>query len=191
MPVLNLRRKICATCGFSFRPNSGIAKYCSAQCHLKANVFREPRTGCLEHMGTGDKDGYVNIVISGRRRVRAHRLSFELEKGPIPVGMEVCHSCDNPPCIDVDHLFLGTSQDNKIDSMVKARHARGKSVGTNILTEDQALAISMDKRNRRVIAREYGVKPSHVDGIRTGKCWNWLTGKPAKSKRILILPESS
>lgn len=64
--------------------------------------------------------GYGQIKIKGRRRL-AHRVAWELTNGPIPDGLQVCHHCDNPPCVRPDHLFLGTQSDNIQDAVSKGR----------------------------------------------------------------------
>ncbi len=76
--------------------------------------------GCWEWQAQRDKDGYGRIERVGRV-FRAHRAAYELAYGPIPDGLQVCHTCDNPPCIRPDHLFLGTSRDNWQDSIDKGR----------------------------------------------------------------------
>jgi hypothetical protein len=77
-------------------------------------------TPCNEWKGRRDSNGYGRVGKCGR----AHRIAWELVNGPIPSGLFVCHRCDNPACVRVDHLFLGTSADNNRD-----RHAKGRSRG--------------------------------------------------------------
>jgi hypothetical protein len=69
------------------------------------------------------KFGYGVIRYAGRVQ-KAHRVSYTLNNSPIPDGMMVCHSCDNPSCVRPDHLFLGTQQDNMDDRMAKGRYQR-------------------------------------------------------------------
>lgn len=75
-----------------------------------------------------DKDGYGKFAIGlgGKAQIhtRAHRFAYEIFVGPIPVGMVVCHRCDNPPCARPEHLFLGTPKDNNDDKVTKGRHVR-------------------------------------------------------------------
>jgi hypothetical protein len=64
--------------------------------------------------------GYGMFNVGGRQ-LRAHRVAWELVNGPIPPGMDLCHRCDNPPCCNVDHLFVGTRSDNMRDASSKGR----------------------------------------------------------------------
>lgn len=94
-------------------------------------------TGCWECAGFQHKlrgvknpntKGYVTVGYRGKA-LKAHRLMYTLLIGPIPPGLEVCHECDNPPCCNPDHLFLGTGSENAIDRVAKKRDRnRGRDV---------------------------------------------------------------
>ena len=77
-------------------------------------------TECIEWRGTRTRSGYGQKVIKGKR-YRTHRLAYEWANGPIPKGMLVLHSCDNPACCNPNHLFLGTQSDNMRDCANKGR----------------------------------------------------------------------
>lgn len=93
-------------------------------------------TGCWEFMGARTPKGYGRIGLDGQYW-QAHRLAWTLKRGPIPngLGLQVCHRCDNPPCINPDHLFLGTNADNCRD-----RHSKGRTknleTGTALLARE-------------------------------------------------------
>ena len=120
---------------------------------------------CWVWTGYRLKSGYGSLHIRPRRLL-AHRYSWELANGPIPAGQYVCHTCDNPPCVRPDHLFLGTSHDNHADMLAKGRGATGDRNGSRRkphrlphgeahwatpLTADDVRAI-----RRRYAAGEYG-----------------------------------
>ena len=108
---------------------------------------------CWEWTGNRDRSGYGTILVSkGGRRVRAHRLAMELHTGePIPNGMVVCHRCDNPPCCNPGHLFIGTQSDNASDMWSKgrgyvngpgSRAARGERVSSSKMNADSVMKMS-------------------------------------------------
>jgi len=106
----------------------------------------------------------------------AHRYSFEIHKGPIPKGMCVCHKCDNPPCVNPDHLFLGTRGDNVRDAVSKNRQAKGKRTNHAKLTEKDVIRIRNIYKNGedtcRSLANKFGVTPSNIGCVISRKTWN-------------------
>jgi hypothetical protein len=133
-----------------------------------------------------DNRGYGRVSIRNQY-YRASRVSFHIHNGSLGDGLEVCHSCDNPPCVNPDHLFLGTRTDNERDKWAKGRgndafnrpenKARGERINTNKLTEGQVLdVIDRLKRGERpaAIGNLYGVTYSCIYLIKTGKNWAHL-----------------
>ena len=130
---------------------------------------------CWPWAGPTNTQGY-GVVSVNRRQVRAHRLAYELFVGPIPEGMEVCHTCDNPPCVNWRrHLFLGTKADNQHDKRVKGRAAKGEhNGGGGKLTDDDVRAIRValsDGETKTAIGIRFGVSRVEVAYIATGRHW--------------------
>jgi hypothetical protein len=136
----------------------------------------EPATGCIVWTGYVCRSGYGKIWYTGKNPL-AHRVAWELAHGPIPAGLHVCHRCDNRPCVNVDHLFLGTNADNMADRNAKGR-ARGGSMRGEAhpfakLTNADVAAIRAARgvEKGRETASRFGVSPSRVSMIQTGKVW--------------------
>ena len=79
--------------------------------------------GCWEWAAGRQSRGYGAFYINGVQH-GAHRIAWKLSYGNIPTGLQVCHHCDNPPCVRIDHLFLGTAKDNCDDKEMKGRGKR-------------------------------------------------------------------
>ena len=177
-----------------------IARYADDEQRLWDKIDRRGEHECWPWTaGTGSR-GYGRFKYRGRMQY-AHRLVFEDEYGPIPDGLEVCHSCDNPPCCHPEHLSIGTRTDNMRDAVEKGRTASGdrhksrtkpESVASGDrngsrtkpaclargvshycakLTEDAVRAIREDTRLQREIAAEYGVAQTLVSKIKARKKW--------------------
>jgi hypothetical protein len=103
-----------------------------------------------------------------------HRLAWIEAHGEIPAGLFVLHHCDNPPCINPEHLFLGTKGDNNIDRGVKGRGApqNGEHNPRARLTIIQVDAIRADHRLQREIAVDYGVSQQQISKIKHGERWS-------------------
>jgi hypothetical protein len=132
---LDVEQKPCGSCGRHFRPLYTKQQFCSRGCSDRAKVqplverfWARVRKGpeCWEFAGPTRK-GYGQLGVGSGRHISAHRISWELANGPIPDGMQVLHTCDNPPCVNPAHLFLGTHQDNMDDMVAKGRGANART----------------------------------------------------------------
>lgn len=128
--------------------------------------------GCWSWLAGKDKDGYGKFWYLNDT-IRANRASWILHKGPIPEGMHILHSCDNPECTNPEHLFLGTSRDNVLDMVAKNRN-----VGNTKLEESDVICIRAlyfwFKHRVVYIAEEFKVSPSTIQFIIQGKTWKHI-----------------
>jgi len=138
--------------------------------------------GCWEWRGrreTGDHN-YGTVHQAGRW-ARAHRVSYEIHVGPIPDGLLIRHKCDNPPCVNPDHLIPGTHKQNMEDKAERKRGGSGWIVGRAVantkLSAEQVLEIrrkfAAGARNNE-LAREFGISTGGMSEIVNGKKWKWL-----------------
>lgn len=135
--------------------------------YILSSLEKNSENGCWVFKGRKNKEGYGAICINkkgNQKYLRAHRLIYEHYFGPIPKGMLICHDCDNPPCVNPDHLFIGTNKDNMYDKVEKGRASRtiGEKSGMCKLTKAQVEAIRNDKRRQTEIAKDYGVVKSTI-----------------------------
>jgi len=134
-------------------------------------VIPEPNSGCWLWTADTDLWGYGRFRGPDKyTKVRAHRFSYELHKGPIGDKL-VCHSCDTPACVNPDHLFLGTVADNVADKVRKNRQCAGIRNTNAKLTEAQVREIRASVGPERVIAKKYGVDGAVIGKIRRGQIW--------------------
>lgn len=134
-------------------------------------------SGCWIWLGNLTKKGYgVMSFERGKRRSHAHRVAYELYRGPIPDGLVVCHKCDAPSCVNPAHLFIGTQADNLRDMHTKGR--RSSDTGSPgvlnhnaKLTDLDALAIFRSPRPQRTLASEFGVSQRAVWQIKNKRAW--------------------
>ncbi len=141
-------------------------------------------SGCWEWQGAKRTTGYGNIKYLGKW-YGCHQLAYSLAVGPIPGGLHVLHHCDNPPCCNPEHLFVGTNTDNIKDRMVKDRsnrepvpyekRAKGERVGGAKLTEDLVRAVrdrhAEGGMTMREVGDEFGVCAASVCLIVNRKTW--------------------
>ena len=117
--------------------------------------------------------GYGQFRSNGKI-VRAHRYAYEEKFGPISDGLFVCHSCDNPLCVNPNHLFLGTDHDNKSDMYEKKRNVFGDSHPNKKLNKEIVLAIrsyASVGMPQRLIAKKFNTQRSQVSLIVNRKRW--------------------
>jgi DNA-binding transcriptional regulator YiaG len=148
-----------------------------------ASYIPEPNSGCWLWIGC-PSHGYGRLKVEGRD-VRAHRYSWQIANGPVPDDLLTLHRCDVPLCVNPEHLFLGTQQDNCDDMIRKGRHSRGsahslaqqktRSRGENSpaakLTFQQVREIRVSAMAQQKLAAIYGVEQSTISRIKQGKIW--------------------
>jgi hypothetical protein len=143
--------------------------------YIASRTVIDPETGCRNWQGSTDTAGYGQIH-AGKEMLRVHRLAYELETGPIPDGLCVCHRCDNRRCCNPEHLFLGTQADNNADRDAKGRgvQRRGERHHAAKLTEDQVRGIRAayaQGAEQPELAQRYGVDSTNIGCIVNGRTW--------------------
>ncbi len=127
--------------------------------------------------------GIINLG-TGEGNMLAHRLAFTLKHGPIPTGMKILHRCDNPPCCNPGHLFLGSQADNMRDKAEKGRAPRGEDNHARKITAKdvrcirEAYAHGYGEKTQPELAEKYGIRQSAISGIVNHRLWKHIDPVP-------------
>jgi len=186
-----MKTKPCAFCGKPYVVRTSNSRYCGFPCRFYSKVDRTPQPEpCCRlwtagevccHLWTAavDRDGYGRIKVDGKME-QAHRIAWELKNnGPVPDGKCVLHECDNPLCVNPDHLFDGTHADNMLDMVEKDRQPRGEQHGGHKLTEED---VRQTRRwydaggmTPKEIAKTLGVSYWTIYDVLRGVTWKHVT----------------
>lgn len=186
----SLVARACKFCGSEFlaKPAEirlGRAHYCSRKCmcdgmttapieRFKKYLGAPDENGCIPWLGNCHPRSGHGVFYDTPTRVQAHRFAYALAYGEFDNKLCVCHRCDNPPCVNPEHLFLGTQKDNLDDMRAKKRHAVGAATGRARLTESNVIEIrSLLSQGlyQHVIAAKFGVSQKAVFKIAHGLTW--------------------
>ena len=143
-------------------------------------AYVDKSADCWEWTASKSPNGYgqFSATIGGRlRNMRAHRLAYIWSGKHLDDADLLCHTCDNPSCVNPDHLFVGTHQDNMADKVEKDRQAKGESIGVSVLTEDQVHEIRRRFKageSGSNIADKFGVSKQCVYGIVKRRTWRHI-----------------
>lgn len=185
--------KNCSVCGSPFTTKKKTTFTCSKNCasSLPRPAHHDPRriearfwnqvekleNGCWVWKPSQERKKYGQFYVHNKP-VATHRFSYELHNGQIEEGMYVCHHCDNPPCVNPSHLFLGTSEENAQDMQDKGRKAIGERTGGAKLQPSQVLKIRelYASGNYGVVqlAGMFGVDFTNISMITTRKTWKHI-----------------
>lgn len=157
---------------------------------------------CWNWTGPKTADGYGRLYREGKT-IRAHRLSYEMHHGPVPSGLIVCHRCDNPSCVNPDHLFVGTGAENIADCEAKGRRnvparsgdfhwtkrrpdrvAKGQVFSRSEITDELVRRLRARYAEggitQRELAAQHGISHKNLSLILAGKTWKHVANEDSK-----------
>lgn len=146
--------------------------------HVERFIQKVTKTdGCWLWNANKDEHGYGLVWIQNRRYF-AHRVSYQIHTAVEPGDLHVLHRCDNPSCVNPDHLFLGTQRDNVLDCAAKGRTSRGEKRYSAKLTDETARRVIELRKSGvliEAVAKMFGVSPATVSKVANRKIWKHVT----------------
>ena len=134
----------------------------------------EPMSGCWLWFGAVNSPGYGKIW-DGEKVEMAHRMSYRLFVGDIPLGLIICHRCDNPACVNPEHLFPGTMKDNSVDCVAKGRNFVPREEQSTLnqaqVEEIRSLPRRLPFGSAPALAAHYGLSVGGMYKVRNGSRW--------------------
>lgn len=145
-------------------------------CRFCAKVDVRGPDECWPWTGAIDKKTKYGMFRYAGSVTTAHRVSWMIDaKRPVPTGLDVCHTCDNRPCVNPSHLFPGSREENMRDMVKKGRHRTGLRTSSNVSRVD-AIRLSLDEKllahaavlngeSRRSVAKRFGVSATAINTL--------------------------
>ncbi len=145
----------------------------SPKDRFEQGYIPEPMSGCWLWVRSTDEKGYGRFSVL-EYKMKAHRFSAFLHGllGDLKDNTKhVCHKCDNRSCVNPEHLYIGTHEQNMKDMYNKGRHPFGTKSGMSKLTEEIVRSARKDSRSGYALAKIYGVKKQTMAAVLKGKTW--------------------
>jgi len=149
--------------------------FCTDMCRFMSYVTITD--SCWIWIGAKNKRGYGLFSFRNKKSITTHRVSYILYRGEIPEGKLICHTCDNPSCINPQHLWAGTTQQNTRDMVIKGRSLRGEKQNGAKLTEQDVIKIrKLNKEGiqQNKIAEMFNVFAGHINNIIKRRVWKHI-----------------
>jgi len=150
--------------------------FCSDKCRFMSYVKKTKK--CWLWTGTKNRRGYGKFCFREKKTAIASRVSYILFKGDIPDNYLICHTCDNPSCVNPEHLWAGTTRDNAVDRISKKRFV-GDEHPLSRLDAEKVIQMrklaNSGKYKQKVLAKMFGITAGHVNNIIHNRSWKHIS----------------
>lgn len=165
-------KSICRHCKIEFRAGKeGRYKFCNDRCRFLNKIKINEETGCWIWIASKNRRGYGTFVPSGKRSGLAHRESYRIFKGDFDNSLSVCHVCDIPLCVNPDHLWIGSHEENMRDMVIKER-AKTKLDASQVL--EMRNMIENMAMTQADICRKFNISRAQISRIMSRIRWKHI-----------------